>query len=294
MPAESTADDIAYVTALVRAHDRPRYYATLFAPAETRPDLFALYGFASEVARVPDLVSEPALGEIRLRWWQDSLAEAVGSVGAAGTPTLRAVAATINRYRLPFAAFEALIEAHSPDLYSDPPATVADLEGRMGETESVLFQMAAIILGAAGPETADAAGHSGIAYGVARRLAAVASDRARGRTIVPADVLERQGLTSVDLFAAQNSSKLAPAVEEMAALARQHLGLARVAAAKLSPQLRTAFLPLAIVQPLLRRVEKLADDIGVRDARLSDLETLLRIGVARVGGLGQGLIGGKR
>jgi phytoene synthase len=293
MPAESTADDIAYVTALVRAHDRPRYYATLFAPGQARADLFALYGFAAEVARVPDLVSEPALGEIRLRWWRDSLAEADGSSGAAGTPTLRAVATTINSHRLPFAAFEALIEARSPDLYSDPPATLADLEGRMGETESVLFQMAAIILGASGPETADAAGHSGIAYGVARRLAALASDRARGRAIVPADVLERQGLTATDLFARQSSSKLAPAVEEIAALARQHLGLARVSVAKLSPRLRAAFLPLATVPPLLRSIEKLAGKIGVRDARLSDLETLLRIGVARVGGLGQGPDGGR-
>src|SRR6185503_550936 len=99
MPAEPTADDIAYLTALVRENDRPRYYATLFAPADKRSDLCALYGFAAEVARVPDQVSEPGPGEIRLRWWRDSLADAVSS-GVGSTPALRAVAATINRHRL--------------------------------------------------------------------------------------------------------------------------------------------------------------------------------------------------
>jgi phytoene synthase len=285
MPAEPTADDIAYVTALVREHDRPRYYATLFTPAGAHSDLFALYGFATEIARVPDLVSEPGLGEIRLRWWQDSLADAAEPSGAGGTPTLRAIAATIARHRLPLATFSALIEARSPDFYSDAAATVADLEGRMGETESVLFQMAAIILGGSGPETGDAAGHAGIAYGVSRRLTTFASDRARGRSIVPTDVLERQDLTPADLFGPQASSRLAPVVEEMAELATQHLAFARSAIARLSPKLRAAFLPLATVAPLLTRIEQLGGDMGVRDVHVSDFALLTQIGLARLRGL---------
>jgi phytoene synthase len=284
MPIEQSIDDIAYVTALVRERDRPRYYATLFAPAAARANLFALYGFAAEVARVPDQVIDPTLGEIRLRWWQDSLAEAMDPDGVGSAPALRAVAATIVRHRLPPAAFNALIEARSADLYSDPSATVGDLEGRMGETESVLFQMAAIILGASGPDTADAAGHAGIAYGVARRLAVFASERARGRSLVPADVLERQGLTSSDLLATRPPSKLTAAVEEMVALACQHLTLARSRAAGLSPEMRAAFLPLAIVGRLLKRIEK-SDVIAVRDVELSDLDILLRIGLARLRGV---------
>jgi 15-cis-phytoene synthase len=279
--AGATPDDIAYLTALVRAYDRPRYYATLFAPPPLRDDLFALYGFAAEIARVPDQVSEPGLGEIRLRWWQDSLAEAISSGDAADTPTLRAIVAIIERHRLPPAAFEALIAARSFDLYSDPPPTIPDLEGRMGEMESVLFQMAAIILGAKG-ETADAAGHAGIAYGVARRLAMSRSEWARGRTIMPVDILARHGLTSNAVFVADPPSKLAFAVAEMLALAHRHLDLAKAAIVKLLPRIRLAFLPIAIVQPLLRRVEQHRSASGTRDVEISDLETLLRIGANRL------------
>jgi phytoene synthase len=284
MAAETAADDIAYLTALVRASDRPRYYATLFAPPGRRADLFALYGFAAEIGRVPEQVSEPALGEIRLRWWQEALAGAAGEDGGGSTPALRAVSDIIVRHSLPLAAFDALIEARSADLYSDSPATLADVEGRMGETESVLFQMAAIILGAAGPETADAAGHAGIAYGLARRLASFASDRARGRTIVPGDFLARENLTPADLFAATSTHSLGKVAGALVDLARRHLDLARTHAAKLPKPLRSAFLPLAVVAPLLRRAEHHRYKITIRDALVSDLETLLRIGLAHLRG----------
>lgn len=286
MAAPDAGDDLAYVTALVRESDRPRYYATLFAPAEARADLFALYGFAAEIGRVPDLVSEPALGEIRLRWWQDSLADAAGSTGGGSTPVLRAIAGAIARHRLPLAALDALIEARSPDLYSDPPATLADVEGRMGETESELFQMAAIVLGGSGGETADAAGHAGIAYGVARRLAGFASDRARGRTIIPVDLLARSGMTPADLFAQRPPAELATAVTETAALARRHLTLATGAITKLAATLRSGFLPLAAVPSILARVERAGAAIAVQDTPISDLEHLLRIGLARLAGPG--------
>ena len=56
----------------------------------------------------------------------------------------------------------------------------------LGETQSALFQLAAIDLPArAAPETADAAGHAGVAYGLARRLARFAADR-RARPDDPA------------------------------------------------------------------------------------------------------------
>jgi len=282
MAAEPTSDDIAYVTALVRDVDRPRYYATLFAPAALRADLFALYGFAAEVARVPDQVSEPGLGEIRLRWWRDALAQATEHQGGGSAPALRAVAGTIARHRLPLAPFDALIEARSADLYSDPPASRADVEGRMGETESALFQMAAIIFGAAGPETAEAAGHAGIAYGIARGLAEFASARARGRTILSADILAAEGLTSADVFATERRTELAAAVGQLAELARRHLGLGRFATTNLARQFRPAFLPLAPVGPLLNRVERLGAAIAERNAHLSDFESLLRIAIARL------------
>ncbi len=47
------------------------YLATLFAPAQHRGALHALYAFNIEIARVRDAARQPMPGEIRLQWWRE-------------------------------------------------------------------------------------------------------------------------------------------------------------------------------------------------------------------------------
>ena len=279
-------DDIAYLTALVRSHDRPRYYATLFAPAARRADLFALYGFAAEIARIPDLVSEPGLGEIRLKWWQEALASAAYAPGTGDTPAIRALSGAISDHALPLAAFEAMLEASAFTLYADPPATLTDLEGRLGETESALFQLAALIMGADAPASADAAGHAGVAYGLARRLAVFASERARGRTMLPAELLTGAGLSPDDIYAQPPPAALGGPVATLVEVARGHLAQAGKHLAALPAELRPVFLPLAVARPLLERAERLGPAISQKDAGLSDIESLIRVAWAQLTRMG--------
>ena len=58
----SMHDAFAYCAELVRTADRDRFIATLFAPAEFRPALHALYAFNIEVARARDAAREPLPG----------------------------------------------------------------------------------------------------------------------------------------------------------------------------------------------------------------------------------------
>jgi phytoene synthase len=66
-------DPFAHCEHIVRAADKDRFLATLFAPANRRGALFALYAFNVEVARVREVAREPMAGEIRLQWWRDAL-----------------------------------------------------------------------------------------------------------------------------------------------------------------------------------------------------------------------------
>ncbi len=81
----SAASDYAYCTDLVRAQDRDRFLAALFAPADKRQDLFALYAFNVEVARVREVVREALPGEVRLQWWRE-LIEGHGRGEVGGHP----------------------------------------------------------------------------------------------------------------------------------------------------------------------------------------------------------------
>src|SRR5689334_8547173 len=90
-----TARD-AYLAAQVRQHDRDRYLTTLFAPAGTRRALWALYAFYNEVARVPESVSEPLLGRMKLQWWRDTAAAMAHGRGApAGHPFAQEMAGVL-------------------------------------------------------------------------------------------------------------------------------------------------------------------------------------------------------
>src|SRR5579864_3974017 len=74
MPGEMSR--LSPVAALVRRHDRDRYQTALFAPADRREALFALYAFNYEIARVREIVTQPMLGQIRLQWWREIVAAA--------------------------------------------------------------------------------------------------------------------------------------------------------------------------------------------------------------------------
>src|SRR5262244_2468858 len=112
-------DHFEYCAALVRASDRDRYLATLFAPAVKRDALFALYAFDAEISRVRDLAREPMPGEIRLQWWREVLLGERGGEAAAN-PVAAALLQVASRYKLSLDRLAALVEAHRFDIYDEP------------------------------------------------------------------------------------------------------------------------------------------------------------------------------
>jgi 15-cis-phytoene synthase len=266
----------------VQAHDRPRYYATLYAPPVARPHLFALYAFAAEVARAPDAVREPMLGEIRLQWWREAV-ERLGEGGAGETPVLAALGEAIRAASLPIPPLVDLVEARRADLYADPQPTRDALEGFLGETESAVFQLASLVLGG-GLAAADASGHAGVAYGLARRLAGLAQARARGRSVIPSSVLEAHGLTPAEMFGSAPPDRLAGAAADLADLADHHLRQAKAALETVPADIRPAFLPLAVVRPLLARVRRAGSGLATSPVSLPDMTALSRISAAALAG----------
>jgi phytoene synthase len=250
-------DAYAYCEALVREADKDRFLASLFAPANRRPHLFALYGFNVEIARVGQVAHEPLAGEIRLQWWRDALSgRAPGE--AAANPVAAALLDTIARCGMPAAPLDALIDARARDLYDDPILTLSELEAYGRATASTLFGMAARILdrGAAPDDVADPAG---IAYALAGLLKAFPRHAARGQIYLPTETLERHGVAGAEVAAGTAGPGLRAALAEIAGQARERLAQAAGRWQSVSPGARPAFLPLAWVAPLLARIERNPD-----------------------------------
>jgi 15-cis-phytoene synthase len=249
-------DSYAHCEALVRAADKDRYLAALFAPAAARPHLHALYAFASEIVRVRAAAREPLPGEIRLQWWRDVLAgEAWGEVSA--NPVAAALVDTVDRCGLPKEQFVELIDAHTFDLYDDAMASLADLDVYAERTEGALFALAAHILD--GKRDA-AAAPAGIACGVAKCLRSFPRDVARLQLFVPLDVMARHGVTREEIEARQNTVGLRDAL----ALLRDHARAAFARFAAAAPHIpeasAPAFLPAVLAPQLLGRLDAAAAD----------------------------------
>ncbi len=244
-----------YCAALVREADRDRFLATLFAPAGHRDALFALFAFNVEIARVRDLAREAMPGEIRLQWWREML-EGARDGEAAANPVAASLLAMLTRYGFVAAPLLELIDAHTFDLYDEPMATVGELELYAIRTQSPLFAMAAGVLGQAGtlPETFTL--DASVAVTIAKILNDLPHHAARRQLYVPGDVLDRHNVDREDIFARQTGDALRAALSEMRELARRHLAAAQANLQSAPPQILPAFLPLALVGPQLRRMER--------------------------------------
>lgn len=246
--------DYAECERLSKEGARDSWLAALFAPADKRPHIHALNAFTYEIARIADIVSDPMPGEIRLQWWRDALG---GEAGGQGHPVAHAVAETLRRFSLPAKPFLDLIDAHSFGLYRDPMPDTAALEGYCGECFSAPLRLATLILADGGyPGSADAAGHGGVALGVTHALRRFAWDASRARVYVPADALARHGAGTADCLSGAATPALQAALADLRALARAHLAKARASVASAPAATLPAFLPLALVEPTLRRMEQ--------------------------------------
>ena len=246
-------DPFAYGAEIVRATDRDRFIASLFAPAEHRGAIYALYAFNSEIARVREVAREPLPSEIRLQWWSDVISRERDEEARAN-PVAVALLTTIERYRLSSAKLIDLIEARRFDLYDDPMATVADLETYARKTSSALFALAAQILAGANVEPVSAP--AGMAFAIAGLLRAFPRRAARGQLYVPMEVLDRHQVRPHDIFAGRSSAGLQAALAELGDLGRRQLDAAHQRIAALPQQAVPALLPVALVRPTLTRLER--------------------------------------
>jgi phytoene synthase len=250
------ADSFEHCEAQVRAGDKDRFLATLFAPQKCRRALYALYAFNLEVTRTRELAREPMPGEIRLQWWRDALGGAGrGEVDA--HPVAAALRDVVVRYRLPPRMLVELIDARSFDLYDEPMASLSYLERYAAQTSSALIELAARILGDGRDlGTSDLSRHAGIAYAIAGLLRALPIHAGRGQLYLPADLMQRYGAQSIDVFAGRATTELRAVLAELRLVARHQLGAARGLLNDMAPQVAPALLPVALVRPALGRMER--------------------------------------
>lgn len=238
-------DDFRYCEDLVREGDKDRYLATLFAPAERRPALFALYAFDLETRRIPDRVREPLAGEIRLQWWSEAI-EGKREDEARANPVSAALLSVMRAHALAPGPLLNLLEARGAGLYAEAFATRDDLRRHAEQTEGCILLAAAQIL-AEQELASEVVNDAALVLTLVDVLRRLGHDAARGRVYLPDDLLARHGVARNDVLARQDMPALRAAVAELRDEAERALARALDAIPRIPAAARAAFLPLALV-----------------------------------------------
>jgi 15-cis-phytoene synthase len=259
------------IESLVRQYDRDRYLASLFAPAQKRPHLLALYAFSAEVGRIANLVSEPHVAEIRLQWWLDTL-DGIYHGDTQGHPVAQALAAAVAEGDIPKHALSSLAKAHQFDFYSDPMPSLIDLEVYLGETSSALIQMAAMILNRdAALECAEAAGLAGVGYGMGLMFNHLPAARALNQCFLPIDLLTQRRVTPEALYGPESEAGAMVVLGELRAKALERLSQMRRVAWTIKDEVAPAFLHVTLAEAYLGRAGKRGAEVLTRGCDISQL-----------------------
>lgn len=242
--------------AIVLRHDRDRYQTALFAPADRREALFALYAFNYEVARVRETVTQPMLGQIRLQWWREVVDAAYAGGPERRHEVVQPLGATIREFGLSRAHFDRIIDAREQDLAEVPPATMRALEDYGEGTSAALLYLVLEALGVAQPGAIGAVRDIGVGYARAGLLRAMPLHAAVGRSYIPQEIAARVGLDPADYGRRRDTPQLRAVAAELAEAAAAHLAAARRHLGHTPRRALAALLPAVIADRFLLRLKR--------------------------------------
>ncbi|MBT4932809.1 MAG: squalene/phytoene synthase family protein [Rhodospirillaceae bacterium] len=224
---------------MVHRLDRDRLMCAMVAPPGKRDALVALLAFNLEIATIPELVSEPMLGEIRLQWWRETLTRLYDG-NSVDHPVALGLAEAIEKADLSKSLFDRYLDARAFDLNGEPPASMMVMEKYVEDTAGVLHTLMAEVLGLAGlaqdlrPQVGEAVAHGGVAWAMTGLLATVDFHAKRGRSYLPAD--QEDG------------------VKALTQAAERHIGKARSARSRVPKSMLPIMLPVGLAEQNLKQL----------------------------------------
>ena len=148
--------------------DPDRYRAALMADAQGRQDLLILYAFHYELSKVPDVTTEPMLGQIRYEWWREAIDEIYTGREVRRHEISTPLAELLKRTDVPRFWVDRLIDGRARDLDPQPFKDIEDARSYARQTSGQLLQIAVKILGGTPDETILKAGDAWGLTGLAR------------------------------------------------------------------------------------------------------------------------------
>ena len=263
------ADSYAFCRGVARARAKNFYYSFVLLPREQRNAMCAIYAF---MRYCDDLSDEPGASLEPLERWRCALVDALAGKFD-GYPAWPAFYDTVARYRIPHEYFFQVIEGVKSDLEPRRLATFDDLYRYCYQVASVVGLSIIHVFGFDSTAALPLAEKCGVAFQLTNVLRDIGEDAARGRVYLPAEDLDRFGVSAADLAAGRRTDAFARLMEFQIARARAFYGESRplidLVHKRSRPGLRAL---IAIYSRLLNRIEECGYDVFSRRVALSAAE----------------------
>jgi len=222
---------LANLTARITRRSRSNfYYAFLALPRARREALYAVYAFCRTVDDVADLGAErgvaPGLQRRELRRWREDVARCYEPAAMPAHPIAQRLRAAVERFPIPRAALEAIIDGVEMDLNRAVYETAEDLYPYCYRVAGAVGLCCIEIFGYTDPRARDYAIHLGTALQLTNILRDVGADARAGRVYLPQEDLRKFGVTDDDLRTGRYTDRFVDLMTHEAARARRFYRLA--------------------------------------------------------------------
>ncbi|KAJ4512096.1 hypothetical protein HRR83_006053 [Exophiala dermatitidis] len=240
----------AYCSNLVRNYDSPSYTLAHFIPPHMHPAYFAIRAFNIELARIPDVVSMPQIGAMRMQFWRETIDKAF-KLAPPSEPVAILLASYLRQgVKLNKGWFQRIITARDRKLTHPGFTSLEELESYGESTYSTLLYLTLSALPLTSLTVDHLASHVGKAAGIAAVLRGVPllafppppnqhsknppglglpeTRERQGVVTLPLDVMSQCGVREEDVFRnGPDAAGLRDAVFAVATRASDHLITAR-------------------------------------------------------------------
>jgi presqualene diphosphate synthase len=207
----------AHVRTVVAGSGTSFYWGMRLLPAPKREAMFAIYAFCREVDDIADSDAPPAAKRAELAAWRAEV-EALYA-GRPSRPTSLALAKPIERFELPRAEFDRMIDGMEMDAEAMRAPPMAKLERYCRCVAGAVGVLSVRVFGARSPDRDAGAVALGDALQLTNILRDLAEDAGFGRLYLPRELLLRHGIASDDPARVLRDPDLPVVCQELAARA---------------------------------------------------------------------------
>jgi len=222
--ARPTLDEArAWCHRLATTHYENFHVATVLLPRALRPHFDSIYAFCRTSDDLGDEVADPATATRLLCAWTAMLQQCYSAPELSRHPVFVALRPSIAQCDLPFLLFNDLIQAFLEDQHHTHHASLAALERYSRYSANPVGRLVLLVAGYRGEDLMQLSDEICTGLQLANFYQDVVEDRARGRRYIPADAMQRFGVSDEQLIARRFDANVRAMMEFLVADARARL-----------------------------------------------------------------------